>query len=216
MSDADWQVGKRIQVQSSEPCQLAFEVNSRLMKRHFLRFAAVFLMATACGIAAPDAGKETIKLLSGDTMTGTVGTVRDGTVSLITEYGPVRIPLDKISAESKAKLGIGAEADADALRKRIAELEDLVARIREENATLRRNGTSAGGTTTPAPVQPLTGGGRATPSPVPTPAPAPVAQAGAFRLSSTGKRHNSRCRYYSSAGRPCTATEGVACKICGG
>lgn len=34
---------------------------------------------------------------------------------------------------------------------------------------------------------------------------------------SSGKRHNSSCRYFKNGdGRPCTATEGTACKICGG
>jgi hypothetical protein len=36
-------------------------------------------------------------------------------------------------------------------------------------------------------------------------------------LSSTGKRHNSSCRYYkSSKGRACKSTDGVPCKMCGG
>jgi hypothetical protein len=40
---------------------------------------------------------------------------------------------------------------------------------------------------------------------------------GTHWLSSTGKRHNSSCRYYrSSKGRPCKSTDGVACKNCGG
>ena len=34
-------------------------------------------------------------------------------------------------------------------------------------------------------------------------------------ISSTGKRHNSRCRYYGT-GKPCGAGDGIACKICGG
>jgi hypothetical protein len=34
---------------------------------------------------------------------------------------------------------------------------------------------------------------------------------------SSSKRHNSSCRYYrNSRGRPCTADEGISCKICGG
>ena len=42
-------------------------------------------------------------------------------------------------------------------------------------------------------------------------------KSGDYWLSSTGKRHNSSCRYYkSSKGRPCGATDGVACKTCGG
>jgi hypothetical protein len=40
---------------------------------------------------------------------------------------------------------------------------------------------------------------------------------GEYWLSSTGKRHNSSCRYYkSSKGRPCGKNDGVACKNCGG
>lgn len=35
--------------------------------------------------------------------------------------------------------------------------------------------------------------------------------------TSSGKRHNNRCRYYkTSAGRPCGPNEGTPCKICGG
>lgn len=100
-------------------CQAEAEVNSRPNEEIPLGFALVCLVASMAAFAAPEA-KGTIKLLSGDTLTGTVGTVHDGSVSLITEYGPVRIPLDKISAESKAKLRIGAEAGTDALQKRIA------------------------------------------------------------------------------------------------
>lgn len=36
-------------------------------------------------------------------------------------------------------------------------------------------------------------------------------------LSVGGKRHNATCRYFQkTSGKPCTATEGTACKICGG
>ena len=42
-------------------------------------------------------------------------------------------------------------------------------------------------------------------------------ESGGYWLSSTGKRHNSSCRYYkSSKGRACGAKDGVACKVCGG
>jgi hypothetical protein len=41
--------------------------------------------------------------------------------------------------------------------------------------------------------------------------------AGGYWLSNTGKRHNSRCRYFRNCnGRPCGKNDGVACKICGG
>jgi hypothetical protein len=40
---------------------------------------------------------------------------------------------------------------------------------------------------------------------------------GEWWLSSSGKRHNSGCRYYkTSKGRACGANDGVPCKVCGG
>jgi hypothetical protein len=40
---------------------------------------------------------------------------------------------------------------------------------------------------------------------------------GFWITSSSRKRHNISCRYYqNSNGRPCTADEGIPCKICGG
>jgi hypothetical protein len=150
------------------------------------------------------AEKTTIKLVGGEIMTGTAGEVKDGALSLITEYGPVRIPVEKISPESRVKLGIsGDAANSAALAARVRELEVLVAKLREENATLRR--TAASAQAVPPAVDRV----------VPAPAPA-VASGEAYRMSSTGKRHNSRCRYYNSSGRACKAGEGVACKICGG
>lgn len=137
-------------------------------------------------------------------MTGTMGDVRDGSVSLITDYGPIRVPLEKLSAETKTKLGISDKVDVESMRIRIRELEDLVARLREENATLRLTASSRPAAT----VQPATGAGI-----VRTP---PSADGVTYRMSSTGKRHNSRCRYYSSKGRDCGSSDGVACKICGG
>jgi hypothetical protein len=36
-------------------------------------------------------------------------------------------------------------------------------------------------------------------------------------ISSTGKRHNSSCRYYGTGKcKPCGPKDGVACKVCGG
>jgi hypothetical protein len=167
----------------------------------------VWLMFVASGYGQDaSATRATIKLLSGEMMTGTVGSVRDGSLSLTTEYGPVRIPVEKLSPETKTKLGIGKEVDAESLRIRIRELEDLVTRLREENATLRRGASPA--------VKPEVSGGtagvRSTPSAATTP------DGGGYKISSTGKRHNSRCRYFNSAGRAGSANEGVACKVCGG
>lgn len=148
--------------------------------------------------------KVTLKLITGESMTGTMGDVRDGSVSLITDYGPVRVPVEKLAAETKTKLGISDTVDVESLRVRVRELEDLVARLREENATLRQATTSRPA----AAVQPAPAAG-VRPSP-------PAADGVKYRMSSSGKRHNSRCRYFSSQGRDCEPSDGVACKVCGG
>jgi hypothetical protein len=174
---------------------------------HSLFAAIVWLAVAAFGFGQEAATtKATIKLVSGEVMTGTPGAVRDGSLSLTTEYGPIRIPVDKLSPETKTKLGIGKEVDAEGLRTRIRELEDLVARLREENANLRRGAAPA--------IQPAVSGAAAGASATSTPPSA--TDGGGYRISSSGKRHNSRCRYFNSAGRAGSANEGVACKICGG
>ena len=57
-----------------------------------------------------------------------------------------------------------------------------------------------------------------TPSPTPVPTLTPEApQETGYWLSATGKRHNSKCRFYQKTrGIPCKATDGTACKSCGG
>lgn len=38
-----------------------------------------------------------------------------------------------------------------------------------------------------------------------------------WRVSASGVRHNAKCRYYDSpSNKPCKATDGKACKVCGG
>lgn len=170
-------------------------------------------LAAFCPLVAQqplDAKREPVKLalVGGDSITGTVSGVKDGEVSVITDYGVIRVPVTKLTEDSRKKLGISADANVAQLEKRVAELEALVERLRAENAQLRRQPLPS---PTPTQVQPLTGGGtnKITPS--------QPAQAGGYWISSTGKRHNSRCRFYGSGkGHSGSATEGVACKVCGG
>lgn len=182
------------------------------MKYFSLLLAAVLavlspLVAQQAAEAKRDPTK--ISLVGGDTITGTVSGVADGNVSVITDYGVIRVPVERLTDESRKKLGITLDANVVQLQKRIAELEALVERLRAENAELRRQPLP---TPTPTQIQPLTGGGgtnQVTPS--------QPAQAGGYWISSTGKRHNSRCRYHGTGkGRKGSATEGQACKICGG
>lgn len=169
--------------------------------------------AVARGEPAPGS-PTTVKLVNGDTLSGRVGPVQDGEVTILTDYGAVRVPVAKISGESQAALGItgssaaGNAGEVAALRARVRELEELVARLRAENAAMRQ---------TPAvPAVSAGGGAAATGVARPGGVAEPAAVASGYRLSSTGKRHNSRCRYFLSNGRACGPDEGVACKVCGG
>lgn len=170
------------------------------------------LLAALCPLVAQqptEAKSELVKLalVGGDSITGTVSGVKDGEVSVITDYGVIRVPVTKLTDDSRKMLGISADANVAQLEKRITELEALVERLRAENAQLRSQPAPA-----PSAILPLTGGGgtsKVTPS--------QPAQAGGYWISSTGKRHNARCRFFgTSKGRSGSATDGVACKVCGG
>lgn len=157
------------------------------------------------------AEKKTVKiqLNDGDSLSGSVSSVKDGTVSMITEYGVVRVPVTKLTEASRKELGLSAETSTADLQKKVAELEALVEKLRDENAELRRRLAA-----TPATPQPLVArpaGGTAAPK-------APAESQGAkVWISSTGKAHNSRCRYYAvGKGGFANPGSGIACKICGG
>ncbi len=96
------------------------------------------------------------------------------------------------------------------LLKRISELEGLVERLRSENAMLRQEIVKAKDTRAALP---------ATADAAESSSIQAVAPAGqdSYWISSTGKRHNSNCRYYqTSKGSKGSADQGVACKLCGG
>ena|ERR1035441_1735055 len=49
------------------------------------------------------------------------------------------------------------------------------------------------------------------------PASSPTAAQGYWMTTSSGKRHNSSCRYYGTTkGRACGPNDGTPCKVCGG
>jgi hypothetical protein len=100
-------------------------------------------------------------------MSATPGAVRDGSLSLATEDGPIRINVDKLSPETKLKLGIGKEVYAEGLRTCIRDLEGLVTRLREENATLRRGAAPA--------IRPAVSGATAVANATSSPHPRPMA-----------------------------------------
>lgn len=164
-------------------------------------------------LAAPPAplGAEQaiVALTDGSILKGEVSRSSPTDISLTTSFGVTRIPLDKIDPECRRQLGLGA--DAAALQARVAELEADLERLRAENALLRRQLTERA--SAPAAPVPQSLGTRA----VAAPPAAPAERAGGYWISSTGKRHNPRCRYYRTCnGHEGGPTDGVACKICGG
>lgn len=84
--------------------------------------------------------------------------------------------------------------------------------LRRENQALRRLLANEG--SQQVPITAVTPSPASSPiNPAVSPASSP-AQGTSWTISSTGKRHNNRCRYFG--GKSCGQNEGVACKVCGG
>lgn len=165
------------------------------------------------------AGQETMDLLlnDGSKIKGRMMSVTASEVTVMSDFGVLRLDLEKLTAETRAKLSETSKPDSAALLQRIAELEAKVSQLQQENEQLRRNALAASTPArapsyTPAPatgIRSLSPGAGSGASSSEAPA------ASRWTISSTGKRHNSGCRYYGS-GRSCGPADGVACKICGG
>ena len=123
------------------------------------------------------------------------------------------LPIRRPSLATLQKLEFLLSADPQKLLERISELETTVESLRRDNAALRQLQIATA-------AQPL--------SPAPPPrgreliplanslnSSGSAAADSSYTISSTGKRHNSTCRYYGK-GRQCGPTDGIACKVCGG
>ena len=107
------------------------------------------------------------------------------------------------------------------LRQELSRLKDQNQQLRLENQKLRRLLADQGEAIPAIPPAAKQQPGTASPSAVASKTNAVDAgsgQAQTFWLSkTTGKRHNSRCKYYNkSDGRFCGPNDGVPCKLCGG
>jgi len=163
------------------------------------------LFVTALSLQTFGADPTELSLLDGSKIKGRIMTTTASEVTVMSDFGVLRLPLDKLTAESRAKVGEGAKPDTEAMARRIAELEAKVAQLQNENEALRTQRVAAPTPTyKPSGVNSLSSGANSA-----------VTASQNHSLSSTGKRHNSGCRYFGS-GRACGPTDGVACKICGG
>ena len=112
------------------------------------------------------------------------------------------------------------------IRQQLEKLKSENNALKQENQVLRKLVFERQNAPQPPPVSSPTPSSVSTPPPTApyTPSPARVvpskpssAAVEYWITTSSGKRHNSGCRYFqTSRGRPGEATEGTACKICGG
>ncbi len=174
------------------------------MKTKVMIIVGIFAMALSL---AADSVVD-ISLLDGSKLKGRVMSATASEITVMSDLGVFRIPLEKLTPESRQAVTVASKPDVDALLRKVAELEARISQLQQENETLRRQVAA-----TPSPGYRPSGAQSLTPSP-PTPT-GPPAAGGRFTISSTGKRHNSGCRYFGT-GRSCSSNEGTACKICGG
>jgi len=123
-------------------------------------------------------------------------------------------------------LSYSAETDSlTEIRQQLEKLKSENAALKQENQVLRKLVFEKQSSTPTQPVSSPTPSSVSTPPPTApyTPSPArvvpskPSSAVEYWITTSSGKRHNSGCRYFqTSRGRPGEATEGTACKICGG
>jgi hypothetical protein len=178
------------------------------MKKCFSKLIAAVLcvlLAISTGVSAE---ADSFSLNDGSQIKGRVMSATASEVTMMTDFGLIRIALEKLTPESRAKITDGTKPDLDALLKKIAELEAKNAQLQQENEALRRQALAAA---SPG-ARSASSSNSFTPS---SSVPQQPASGGGYSISSTGKRHNSGCRYFGS-GRSCGPTDGVACKICGG
>lgn len=168
-----------------------------------------FALMVGVGLLPGQQGPSELLLNDGSKIKGRVMSVSATEVTVMADFGVLRIELAKLTPETRTKLTEANKPDTDALLRRITELEARVSQLQQENEQLRRQVAT---NTTPAPTyRPTPGVQSLTPSGGSSPATA----GRQVSISSTGKRHNSGCRYYAG-GRPCGPTDGIACKLCGG
>ena len=178
----------------------------------------IFCLVAVLGLAqSPDRTAEGVveaKLLDGSTVKG-VGAARSpNEITLQTEIGTLRIPTTKLTAESKQRLLTVQTSPVDQ-GATIAKLQARIAALEAENQDLRKRLVGALQTPSPSSLSLNSGLTPSPPSTVARTTPSDASGGLTYTISSTGKRHNSRCRYYK-VGTQCGPNQGVACKICGG
>jgi hypothetical protein len=181
------------------------------MKTRSTRAAAtpflVLLIIAATALSAPIS----LELAGGSLIKGDLVSWNGQQAVVKAEFGSLTFKREQLSQATLQRLDL-LSGDPQKLVARIAELEATVESLRKDNAVLRQQLQAAlAAPTAPAPGPALPVNAIASTRSQSAPASTGLS----YTVSSTGKRHNSRCRYYGS-GRSAGPNEGIPCKICGG
>jgi hypothetical protein len=176
----------------------------------FICFSMLALVAVTSLAFGQTTGRVSLQTNDGTIIKGRVMAQSDDDVTVESAIGIVTLKKAQLTAESLKGLTLSPSDELAVLRERIAQQEKIITALQSENQALRSALANQPNATVPTPV--TTSAVTTGASPVP-----PATQALNYWMSSTGKRHNSNCRYFGvGKGHPCGAQEGVACKICGG
>ncbi|HEY5893911.1 MAG TPA: hypothetical protein VIT91_11825 [Chthoniobacterales bacterium] len=178
----------------------------------FLILCIFFLSITIEGLAAPIS----LELTGGSVIHGELVSWNGEQAVIRSEFGMATVKRNQLTSASIEKLQTPA-ANPDAGAARIAELEATIVSLRKDNAALRRQIEGLLARLNDFSSAPSTGSGAAAAAAsnfAPTSSSSKSSSL-SRSISSTGKRHNSHCRYFG-VGRPCGPNDGIACKICGG
>jgi hypothetical protein len=181
------------------------------MKRIFL---IMLLSLASVVIISKDVFAEdvSVELQDGSVLKGKLISKSPDSITISTVLGDQLVGAQQLSQKSQAELKLPSADDPAYLKSRIAELEKRIQALQAENQLLRRQAVAPAMPPAGPIAQPSQQIGGAQP-----PVPAEQQQMGYWLTTSSGVRHNSRCRYYmNTKGRPCGSNEGRACKICGG
>ena len=168
---------------------------------NFIKFILpVVLLATVH--AAPIS----IELTGGSVINGELISWNGKEAQVKAEFGTTTLKREQLSQKALDRLDLQS-GDPQKLVAKVSELEATVASLRRDNAALRQQLAQA-----PAsqPAPPASSGAASR-----TSAPSTEKSGLSYSRSSTGKRHNSNCRYFGS-GNTCGPNDGIACKVCGG
>jgi hypothetical protein len=165
----------------------------------------IFLLASlASALSAPI----TLELSAGSVIKGDLVSWNGQQAVVKAEFGSMTFKRDQLNLATIQRLEL-LSGHPQKLLARISELQATVESLRKDNAALRQQLQIAAAAPAAEMSREVTPRANSFTSSVSAPTGL------SYTISSTGKRHNSRCRYYGS-GRACGPTDGVPCKICRG